>query len=615
MHGKGNEVREAGLLGITEGVREALNNKGISLAERYSKAIEEGFNKHVEYNIAHPEARLEWKKLLSIIRITSIPVILFKRFFKKSYTRKTPTEEALLQKNVADLISERKQILKSPALLNSSREKEVNDYIADLSKYERYIAAKLNEIGNNTTNISDQERTYFQIIANKNNDNFLRDIVQSTNNNNNSRIEHKLYAYMLLRILGLEEVEQDTKERLILDLLNSIRKKEFIIRDDGSVNFNLKALITGIDLILTSILSKTIQGFSLDSSNPSIVKLYKNRIPEALFLDIDGINQGNSSLVFAKSLLSTFPTLCECISHELGHNYLEALGFDDRDSFTNNTYDEFFAFTIQGLFNDAITHGKITRSVRKVFSVLSFNLYSLIRLLFKREVFVWMESIETPSISIATISMRSLLITGLSRCLYINAIGGLIPIGYIMRRCIPSIEFGMKLLAHVDALSLLRTVEIADSKGLNFLVTTKLAIEFFKAGGRVGYNNDDPEYKMVDKFIKFTLNNLEEIHNEILEKSLDDENLTKDEILILIKLRGVSKEAVKKNIKKSYGDGVKLTNGDIVDALKENKVLTESDVEDLLKTKETKNEEEIDKEIEDKELQLPFLILQGCIKV
>jgi hypothetical protein len=59
MHGKENEERRAGLLGIREGVREALNDMGISLAERYSRAIEAAFNKHVEHNIAHPESRLE----------------------------------------------------------------------------------------------------------------------------------------------------------------------------------------------------------------------------------------------------------------------------------------------------------------------------------------------------------------------------------------------------------------------------------------------------------------------------------------------------------------------------------------------------------------------------
>jgi hypothetical protein len=157
-----------------------------------------------------------------------------------------------------------------------------------------------------------------------------------------------------------------------------------------------------------------------------------------------------------------------------------------------------------------------------------------------------------------------------------------------MRRLIPSISFGKDPLAHIDALSLLHSIDIAGYKGLNFLVSIKLAMEFSKdariqSGIIEGvYNSKDPEYRMVDKFVEFTLKNSGEIYKKLLESSLDNNKLSKEEILSLIKLGLVSKEAVKNNIVTNYVDGFQLTtDSDILKALKENKTLVKADFEEL----------------------------------
>jgi hypothetical protein len=53
------EIRKIGLAWIRQAVNTALNQTGVSLVERYSRAIEKAFGLHVEHNIAHPDAKLE----------------------------------------------------------------------------------------------------------------------------------------------------------------------------------------------------------------------------------------------------------------------------------------------------------------------------------------------------------------------------------------------------------------------------------------------------------------------------------------------------------------------------------------------------------------------------
>jgi hypothetical protein len=439
-HGEENEVRRAGLVGITTAIKEALNQTGLSLAGKLARAIEIGINKHVEHNIAHPEARLELpQNVLDVldklkkgedINDEETAIVLHEiskgeltwndevlNFFERIKNNKNAydvvcrsflnnpdlfkmltsdqlekifkTEDFVyLVVNVFltvsgredGLIKYRKKMLKNPPLINGSYA-EKKQYITNLLAIEEAIAREVNNwtAPNNTLSLSEslskEEQEYFKIMKMSidNDITNLQNRVDKDEDKDKDKniIKYRLYAFMQLQMAGVE-VDEQVRKNLIADTREAIQNKAFTIGsvDSGTSVFDLRALTTGISLILTNDLSKTIDDGDSFKNLISNTGIYE-RISKAIFVKQEGVVLGNSSLIFSEIFLSSdnINTLYDCIAHELGHNYFNLMGLDfSRNSNTNDAFHEFIAITMQGLFSQKITDGRITKVFRNMFS-------------------------------------------------------------------------------------------------------------------------------------------------------------------------------------------------------------------------------------------------------
>jgi hypothetical protein len=167
--------------------------------------------------------------------------------------------------------------------------------------------------------------------------------------------------------------------QFIEDIFQSIKDKTFVIgdADSGTANFDLRALATGINLILVTTLTRVMpDDFSVNDAQ--LKALYEKIAGATFFKTYLGINHGLSSLEFSRDLISD-KLLYEIIAHELGHNYLEKIGIRwnaERD----RTFQEFFAYAMQGFFAHNINNStsSITsfmlksQTFRKIFPSIVF---------------------------------------------------------------------------------------------------------------------------------------------------------------------------------------------------------------------------------------------------
>ncbi|MDR1474867.1 MAG: ABC transporter permease [Endomicrobium sp.] len=302
----------------------------------------------------------------------------------KAAVRKAEVAAAERKFPIIKLCSEfRKEMLKNPPLINDDARRD--EYIMSLSAIEEAIAKSAGpDTYDKTQNLfSKEEIEYFKILniaKSEDGQETLKEII----GRKNLDIKYKLYALMHLQTLG-GNVDERILNELIPKTLAWIKDKKFIIGDvdSGTSNFDLRALTTGISLILTLILNKSSSESFKELNNDGKAKDLYTRISEAIFVVTGAFVPGDSKLAFSTKFLprANINTLYDCIAHELGHNYFELMGLEFSDNDGVSTFHEFVAFTMQGLSSQNVTSGQITKIFRNIFSFPTWFRYGVVLIL------------------------------------------------------------------------------------------------------------------------------------------------------------------------------------------------------------------------------------------
>jgi hypothetical protein len=243
-------------------------------------------------------------------------------------------DNAFLQDNINTLIELRKDIIDKSDFSNLSQDNVLIDknnvqsgrIRVELDRIEKFIAER--ELVNNENfkmYFTQEEVDYFRIIK----------LSLSKNNNDLSRLVNdesidimlRLYAFMCLEINGYNYAGYNKSEivnKLIFDFSTKIKNPIFLLGtlvDNLGINFILRALITGINLMLISELNDVL---SLNSDQ--LKKLYK-QISKAVCTKTGG---DDDSLAFGVGRGRDNKQLIAAIAHELGHVFFMIMGAKER---------------------------------------------------------------------------------------------------------------------------------------------------------------------------------------------------------------------------------------------------------------------------------------------
>ncbi|MDR2252201.1 MAG: hypothetical protein LBD98_05240 [Endomicrobium sp.] len=192
-------------------------------------------------------------------------------------------EKNILANNIEFLVNLRKNFIRS----------EPQDRVK-LNNIEKLITELVKE-GDLVKYFSEEEAKYFTILKNSKNNGYLIQVASTSTND----IMYRLYAFMYLEINRYEDPGYN-KSAIVSDLISAFKNKimnfEFytgsqIVRTsefgvpesvrEGFINFRLRSLITGVNLILISLLEEQ---FGKDIIiNPTQLKELYDLISKAVF--------------------------------------------------------------------------------------------------------------------------------------------------------------------------------------------------------------------------------------------------------------------------------------------------------------------------------------------
>ena len=234
-------------------------------------------------------------------------------------------EKEFLSSNIAILANLRKEFIKTIAQQNRAKLDNIEKLIVELVPAEDFSKYFSNP----------EETEYFTILKNSKNNSYLIQVASTLTND----IMYRLYAFMQLEINGYTFDDKSAiVTRLIFDFTNQIKNNTFynsfltltydMIRIpenilDGFINFRLRSLITGVNLILISLLKEQ---FGTDIINPSQLKELYDLISKAVFTKQATGQAGDNTLIFLYGGGRNNAQLVSTIVHELGHNLFTLMG-------------------------------------------------------------------------------------------------------------------------------------------------------------------------------------------------------------------------------------------------------------------------------------------------
>ncbi|MDR1941814.1 MAG: hypothetical protein LBQ47_05765, partial [Endomicrobium sp.] len=244
--------------------------------------------------------------------------------------------------NVNSLAKLRKMLIENAPMINDIK---VSDYQSIISIIDMQIARGMNLLSDVEKNalFSERELEYLNIEAaavNRNNDS-LKNVVKDTTIN----IKLRLFAFMHLNLNKADFNDENALLKLIDEFQKEAKADSVKIAD----NYDLRAVSTGVHLLLSSYLKEGNPKFNILYSDKTIYStISKSVIVNSWEGDGAGEFQvklgANSYLQYARHMSGI-----ETIAHELGHNYLYLFNFYSSFSQTEKTIHEFVAYLSESL--------------------------------------------------------------------------------------------------------------------------------------------------------------------------------------------------------------------------------------------------------------------------
>ncbi|WP_413853947.1 hypothetical protein [Candidatus Ruminimicrobium bovinum] len=159
--------------------------------------------------------------------------------------------------------------------------------------------------------------------------------------NTNNKIEHRLYALMYLKILG-ENTDKKVEDEIKEEYNEKIKTKGY--RNNIKNNFDLKAHIAGIMLILEEDFTELANIAGKSEEKAQILQGMYEKIPNAIFLGrlptIYLIKRAYSDLAFSVDFEDD---LNDTVIHELMHIFVKKAGFENENEI-GLSLNELFAY-------------------------------------------------------------------------------------------------------------------------------------------------------------------------------------------------------------------------------------------------------------------------------
>ncbi|MDR2066605.1 MAG: hypothetical protein LBP57_02030, partial [Endomicrobium sp.] len=204
-----------------------------------------------------------------------------------------------------------------------------------------------------------EEIKYYEIVRVANDNKKLLDYLQDET----QELRYRLYAFAQLKSRGVQDVDGVNVDTVAMTLKDGVKEMlEAKNLKHTESYFDLRALITGINLIASEKVIQEVEqaGFKdmADKIREDEQSMYQ-QILQADFIEGESFN-ADSSLTFVRNLegieyfgKDLYDAYYTVIAHELGHRYLQSLGFDSGTK-ARAMFHEQFADSVAGVFNSLL---------------------------------------------------------------------------------------------------------------------------------------------------------------------------------------------------------------------------------------------------------------------
>ncbi|MDR1196345.1 MAG: hypothetical protein LBL00_07715 [Endomicrobium sp.] len=250
------------------------------------------------------------------------------------------------QQALKSIIELRKRVMKNKPPI--SNEDETSFYQSFMLEIDNLIVQNFDLLSDGEKNgsFTGRQRQYFDIMYLANNNS--QDELSALANDKSKDIRLRLFAVLQLKKMSYEgDLNEITEE-----VLETLQSKKIKIEND----YDLKAVMTGVHLVLSHSV-EDVPDLSKLHDEPSIY----DQIAKAVIVnkwkgrgEREGKHrvkaQADEALIFTPDAIDGISV----IAHELGHIYLNKLGYVSHGNETMETMHEFFAYVFENLANSLI---------------------------------------------------------------------------------------------------------------------------------------------------------------------------------------------------------------------------------------------------------------------